>query len=244
MVISLGRILWMMEKSGAEKNDLLPGTAGSRHRTAMRCARNIARWWMVEFHERVKKNPRISYPGEVAMPRGLMPIALWLGVCEYGGIWRAGGGDEDFADREQVGYLGDNRVASEYDVFSVYGVSTAGGHVLRPPWYRDRFVEWAEEISRMTHLPDLTKHCSLLRRNWCGTYGCPYPYVTERIIAPSADFPDRQVVKESPTPRHIYERALYPMWGAFLRDENTGQVEEEEEREPDDDDYSPISVEG
>jgi len=34
------------------------------------------------------------------------------------------------------------------------------------------------------------------------------------------------------------------MWGAFLRDENMGQVEEEEEREPDDDDYSPISVEG
>ena len=108
MVISLRRILWMMEKSGAEKNDLLPGTAGSRHRTAMRCARNIAQWWMVEFHKRVKRNPWISYPGEVAMPRGLMPIALWLGVREYGGIWRAGGRDKDFADREQVGYLGDN----------------------------------------------------------------------------------------------------------------------------------------
>ena len=92
-----------MEKSGAEKNDLLPGTAGSRHRTAMRCAHNIARWWMVEFHERVKRNPRISYPGEV-----VMPIALWLGVREYRGIWRAGGRDKDFADREQVGYLGDN----------------------------------------------------------------------------------------------------------------------------------------
>jgi len=50
-------------------------------------------------------------------------------------------------------------------------------------------------------------------------------------------------MKESPTPRHIYERALYPMWGTFLRDKNMGQVEEGE-REPDDNDYSPISIEG
>ena len=79
MVISFGRVLWMVEKSGADMNDLLPGTTGSRHRMAMRCARNIVRWWVVEFRERAPGNSQLSYPGEVAMPQGLMPIALYYG---------------------------------------------------------------------------------------------------------------------------------------------------------------------
>ena len=130
MVISFGRVLWMVEKSGADMNDLLPGTTGSRHRMAMRCARNIVRWWMVEFHERAPGNRQLSYPGEVTMPRELMPIALWLGVREYRGIWRAEGGGGEFDESERLGLIGDNRMVAVSDVLSVYGfiARTTHGH--------------------------------------------------------------------------------------------------------------------
>jgi len=61
---------------------------------------------------------------------------------------------------------------------------------------------------------------------WSGLIGCPSPYVTERIIAPSDGVPGQHIVKENAAPLHLYDRPLYPKWGAMLRDENTGQVEE------------------
>ena len=45
----------------------------------------------------------------------------------------------------------------------------------------------------MLVLPDLRQHNSILRSSWCGMVGCSYPYVTKRIIAPTADIPDPQV---------------------------------------------------
>jgi hypothetical protein len=232
----------MVEKSGVEVSDGLPGTAESRNRVMLRCARNIARWWQVEGHERIKGDGKISYPGEVTMQRGLMPIALWLGVREYGGIWKHGGGEGRFGDEEMMGTLGDGRMTAIADALSVYGLNTAAGTTLRPPWYRDRFVEWAEEMAKLPVLPDLQKHTSLLRSNWCGLRGCSYPYVTDRILAPTAQVPGRIVLKESIYPAHVYERMLYPKWGVTKRNEDEGQVEmEEEEEDVDRYDYSPVS---
>ena len=51
-----------------------------------RVIQNIACWWLIEHYERVEGNSHVSFPGELAMPRGLMPLALWLGVRKYRGI--------------------------------------------------------------------------------------------------------------------------------------------------------------
>ena len=47
---------------------------------------------MLEHYERVKGNDHVRFPGELAMQQGLMPIAIWLGVREYGGVWGHGVG--------------------------------------------------------------------------------------------------------------------------------------------------------
>ena len=64
-------------------------------------------------------------------------------------------------------------------VLSMY--DSAWVRVIRPTWYRDRFVEWAEEISRCSVPPYMREHRPVLRANWCGLVGCPYSRVTERI---------------------------------------------------------------
>ena len=101
----------MLEKSGAEFT-ALPGSTEVLRRLMLRCAQNIVRWWLVEHAERERGNNSISFPGEVAMQRGLMPIALWLGVQEYGGIWSHGGGEGQFEGQERLGFLGDNRMTA------------------------------------------------------------------------------------------------------------------------------------
>ena len=242
-VISFGRVAWMVEKSGVEMTDALVGPAEYRNRTMLKCARNIARWWLMESRGRVEGDDRISYPGEIAMQRGLMPVALWLGVREYGGIWEYGGDERGFEKKEFLGVVGDGRLTAIADALTVYGLNPAGS-TLRPPWYRDRFVEWAEEIAGLAVLPDLKKHSPLLRKDWCGLRGCPYPYATDRIGPPSAVIPGRQILKEPAVPAHVYERMLYPKWGYSKRDPKEGQVEVEEEEEFEDvGDYSPASVE-
>jgi hypothetical protein len=92
----------MLEKSGAESLDSMPGNSATRYRVVLRCARNIAHWWLVEHFERQRGDDRISFPGEVAMQRDLMPLAVWLGVREYGGdlAARRGGGEGCFNDAE------------------------------------------------------------------------------------------------------------------------------------------------
>lgn len=245
MVIAFGRVVWMVEKSGVEMSEALPGSVAIRNRAKLRCARNIARWWLFERRERVKGDDTISTPGEIAMPRGLMPIALWLAIREYGGIWRHGGGEGKFSEVEFFGSLGESRMPSVVDALTVYGLNVAADTTLRPPWYRDRFVEWGEEIANLAVLPDLKRHSSLLRRDWCGLRGCPYPYVTERVIAPTRKVPGRQIFKERVFPAYVYERMLYPRWGPTRRDANEAQVEEEEEEEDEGmwESYSPVSEE-
>ena len=163
--------------------------------------------------------------------------------------WRGGhaaGSDADREGQERLGFLGDNRMTALSDAMTVYSINRAAGSVLRPTWYRDRFVEWAEEIAGMSVMPDVTNHTSIIWSNWCGRSGCPYPYVTQHIFAPTAEYPGRRIVKENPAPEFVYERMMYPRWGAGLRDANVGQVEMEEEREMDYEDfadYSPVSVE-
>jgi hypothetical protein len=41
------------------------------------------------------------------MPQALMPNALWLGLREYAGIWRYGGGVGNFGVDEELGDLAD-----------------------------------------------------------------------------------------------------------------------------------------
>jgi len=241
-VVSFRRIVWMVEKSGAKMSDIIPGSPAIRNRVMLRCAQNIARWWLVEYNKCEVGNNRISFLGEVSMHCGLMPVALWLGVSEYGGVWRHSGGKSQYRDEEQLGGIGDNCMSALSDALSVYGLSTASGSVLRPAWYRDRFVEWAEEMANMMVLPNLRNHNSVLRTSWCGLVGCPYPYVTERILVPIPTIPGPQIVKEDPSLGHVYKHMLYPRWGASLQDSATSQVEMEEGRE-DDNDYSPMSSE-
>lgn len=243
MVIAFGRVVWMVEKSGVEMSEALPGSVAIHNRAKLRCARNIARWWLMESRERVKGDKLISFPGKVAMPQGLMPIALWLAIRKYGGIWRHGGGEGKFSDEEFLGSLGDSRILSVSDALSVYRLNVVVGTTLRPHWYRDKFVEWAEEIANLAVLPDLKNHSSLLRRNWCSLLGCPYPYVTELILAPNDTVPGQRVLKERVYPAHVYDRMLYPQWGVSRQDENKGQVEMEEEEDEEINDYSPVSKE-
>jgi len=244
IVISFGRVVWMVEKAGAESSNILPGTPAIRHGIMLRCALNIARWWLVEFHERRQGSSRTSFPGEVAVPCGLMPLAMWLGVWEYGGIWRHGGGSEHYSDTEHLGGVGDNRMTALSDVLLVYGFSAMAGTVLRPVWYHDHFVEWAEQIAQFSVLPDIHVHHSAYCGAWCGMAGCPYPYVTRRIIGLSVTSPGTTIIREDSRPDHVYERMLYPQWGAELRHGDTGQVVADEEWEDENEnDHSPMSAE-
>ena len=58
------------------------------------CAKNIVRWWMNEHHEHRKFDRRVCFLGDVLMPRGLVPMAIWLSTREYTGIWRFGSSGE------------------------------------------------------------------------------------------------------------------------------------------------------
>ena len=73
----------MIGKSGVEVEGVAEGR-DDRNRVMFRCAQDIAYCWVIEHYERVEGNGSVGFPGEVVMPRGLMPLALWLGVCEYG----------------------------------------------------------------------------------------------------------------------------------------------------------------
>ena len=74
----------------AEKTGLDPALTRHWDRDVLRCAENIARWWMVEHKERPREEGRVRFPGVVTIPQGLLPADLWLGTREYAGIWRHG----------------------------------------------------------------------------------------------------------------------------------------------------------
>ena len=208
------------------------------------CAQNITCWWWIEHFEHQKGNNNISFLGEVAMLQGLMPLALWLGVWEYGGIWRHGGGEDRFEGHEQLGAVGDCWLTELSNTLSVYGNRTTVWGAMQPAWYQDQFVEWADEISHLWVLPVLERHNPILRQDWCGLLGCLYPYVTEQILAPTHGIPGVQVLAEPSQPTHVHNRLLYPRWGAYLRDSKEGKLKvEEEENDENAGDYSLVSVE-
>ena len=129
----------MIGKSGVEEAEGVAEGRDDRNRVMFRCAQNIARWWMIEHYERVEGNSCVSFacPTEVVIPRGRMPLALWLGVREYGGIWNHGGGEERFEARERLGAIGDSRLSALSNTLSVYGAGATEWGALRPAWYRD-----------------------------------------------------------------------------------------------------------
>jgi hypothetical protein len=86
-------------------NVLLLASTRRREMPIIRCAENIARWWMFKHNERPQGEGKVSFPGEVLMPQGLVPIALWLAAREYAGIWRHGGGDSTCRELEIFGVL-------------------------------------------------------------------------------------------------------------------------------------------
>jgi hypothetical protein len=232
----------MVEKSGVEMVNLEP--TSRRHRAMMRCARNIARWWMFELYEHGGGNDDLNYPGETSMQRGLMPLALWLGVREYGGIWEHGGGEGRFGAQETLGSIGDGRLTAMADVMSIYSFNVAAGPVLRPAWYRNRFVQWAEEVVELPELPDIRNHHPLIRSRWCGRVGCPYPFVTQLVVVPGVHMPGQMMISSS-SPTHMSIYMMDPRWGAELRTTTERQEEgiEREDEEEGIEDYSPISVE-
>ena len=90
----------MLGKSGVKDTEgVLEGHADRNH-MMLCCAQNITHWWWIEHFECQKGNNNISFPGEVVMLQGLMPLALWLRVREYGGIWHHGGGEDRFEGHE------------------------------------------------------------------------------------------------------------------------------------------------
>jgi hypothetical protein len=82
--------------------------------------------------QRRKSETVVSFPGESAIPRRLMTVAVWLGTSEYARIWQYGGGNR-VRDMETLDALGDRRPTALYDALAVYGQSD---HLL-PTWRRD-----------------------------------------------------------------------------------------------------------
>ena len=234
----------MLGKSGVEDAEGILEGCADQNCVMLHCARNIARCWWIEHFECQKGNNDISFLGEVVMLQGLMPLALWLRVQEYGGIWHHGGGEDHFEGHERLGAVGDCRLTALSDTLSVYGNRTTVWGAMQPAWYWDQFVEWADEISCLWVLPKLERHNPILRRDWCGLLGCPYLYVTKRILAPTHGIPGVQVLAEPSQPTHVHNRLLYPKWGVYLCDSKEGKLKvEEEENDENAGDYSPFSVE-
>ena len=196
-----------------EKASLDPTLTCRWDRVVLRCAENIARWWMVEHKERPQEEGRVSFPGKVAMPQGLPPAALWLGTREYAGIWRHGSGEGRFRDLEIFGALGDGRTTALFDALAVYGTRVDYEPTWRLLWYRDNFVDWAAEILRRPNLPILARHNPDDRVNWCGLQSCPYPYAS-RVAAPNPALTlSKNVVvieAEDPAPRLFNLRLMNP----------------------------------
>ena len=150
-----------------------------------------------------------------------MPVALWLGVREFAGVWINEsrpriGRDEVFS------FLGDARLAVLADAMTIYGLEPSRGVAWSPGWYRDNFVHWALQYVR---LPAATiesivftdsRRTPTQELSWCGVAGCPYPYVTVgavRLSSPSNIDPN--ATRESRSPE-INPRTIRPQWGAYV----------------------------
>jgi hypothetical protein len=204
----------MLEKAG-----LNPLLSQALVFTTVKCAENVARWWLMEHLERRERDDLVSFPGDTAMLRAMLPAAIWLGKREYSGIWTFGGRNR-FRDLEVFGALGDGRANAVFDALAVYGQVGQSLPSWRPFWYRDGFTDWAREILQRSNVPDLLRHDPESRVHWCGLRCCPYPYVMSGTTL------------EEPTPDPFVTRSLFPWWGAHLRGGDP-PWEEMEREEPD-----------
>lgn len=198
-VLSFGRIVWMLEKAGITHT-----TVRERRSAVLCCADNIARWWMVEHKEFRRRKGKGGFIGDKVMHRDLMPNALWLGMREFGGIWGPGVTENLYNPNERYHFLRKYKNEALLDVLTIRGTATTTGPEWKPIWYRDEFVDWAQEIARMSTLPNVSLHSAKRRENWCGLEKCPYPYVMEyfppspgRLTLPKGSLVGR---KEEPTP--------------------------------------------
>jgi hypothetical protein len=229
--ISFGRVLWLLEKA-----EIPPALAHQKILLVMRCAENIARWWMREHRERHAHDVRVSFPGDVSLPQALMPLAIWLGTREYAGIWLHSEGGGCYQDGEVMGSFGESKLKAVYESIAVYSGAFQAQHVWCPPWYRNRFVEWALEVAAVQATIDefimVSRSQPGQELDWCRIAGCPYPYVTERVeVRQEGDELVREVVKESRGHIRHYAHRIYPRWGAYLLSDNV--VMEDLDREED-----------
>jgi hypothetical protein len=59
--------------------------------TTVKCAENVAHWWLMEHLKQHEKDDLVSFPGDTAMPHTMLLVAIWLGKREYSVIWTFGG---------------------------------------------------------------------------------------------------------------------------------------------------------
>jgi hypothetical protein len=115
-VISFGRVIWLLEKAG-----ISPFVVVRMPSPALSCAENVTRFWMIEHSERSERERDVSFPGEIAMPVDLSLVAIWVCAREYGGIWRHGKESGPYKGKEELGCLGDMRMATVRNIIASLG---------------------------------------------------------------------------------------------------------------------------
>lgn len=86
-------------------------------------------------HEQPEREDRVSFPGEVVMPQGLIPAAIWLGAQEYSESWRWGGD----------GWFRGLDISGGWATAILPGLMDRSQYqpAWRPLWYKDNFVDCA-----------------------------------------------------------------------------------------------------
>jgi hypothetical protein len=200
---------------------------------------NIACWWFLEHIEHPKNKPDLSFPGEVAMPQGLMLATLWLGMHEYGGIWWHRSSNMPFAITEELGFLGDVHMMAIHKVLKSYCKGEMEWKELTwcLPWYHTEFDDWVEEVVAVEkdNRPFKLETHHLGQENWCGVRGCPYPYVPDiKVFVLDPRVMHRGIVNdkkmvmtymESCMPNFPGLQQIYPRWGAYLREDDFAMSE-------------------
>jgi hypothetical protein len=74
----------------------------------------------------------------------------------------------------------------------------------KPVWYRGDFTDWVKKVLLVPVLPNIDKHNSATRENWCGVPSCSYPNM---VIDPKVI---RSIVET-----RIVNGRLKRMWGQW-----------------------------
>ena len=217
-MISFRRVVWMLEKAGID-----PAMVMKKQEAVMSCAYNIAHWWLLEHHHRKVVDKDICFPGEVAMPQAMVPLALWSAMRRYEGDWERGRYPSDYEPFEQFGFMGDQKGQAVFDMLQVYGTGASLGPVWRPVWYQSNFMDWVNELLKSSTIPDLWKHDPTQWTGWCGLANVLYPYVlvTETLgLGMLSEETGLCTQKESLVAMTYSDKFLIPKWGAHLQAEN------------------------